>query len=213
MKAVNLLPRESQARRSFSGADPFLAGGAAVTVVVLAAIGGGFALAHSHAASEQHQLATVKSELAQLQREQTQSGAVATPTIATPSVTGQTPTWQSAVNSALAGRVAWDNVLAQLGRVVPANVTLTAVTLGAAGSTGTTTGAAGPGALSLSGTAFDQNTVATLLSRLQLVPNVSNIALTSSTADPKTGVVSFVITAQTNAPVTSLTAVAAGAGA
>lgn len=196
MRAVNLLPRETSARRSFGGGvDPFLAGGAALTVVVLAAVGGGFALAHSHAAAAQQKLQTVKSELAQLQREQTQSGSVATPILPTPTVTGQQPTWQSAVESALSGRVAWDDVLSQLGRVTPSNVSFTTVTLGS-GTSSTATA----GTVSLAGTAFNQDSVAQLLARLQLVPDLSDVTLTSSTSDPKTGVVTFVIGAQTGVP-------------
>ncbi|MGH3008496.1 MAG: PilN domain-containing protein [Gaiellaceae bacterium] len=206
MKAVNLLPREANAGRSFRGVDPVRAGGAALTIAVVAAVGGAFALAHSHAASAQRQLTTAKSELAQLQKEQTQGGTVATPILPTPSVTGQTPTWQAAVESALAGRVAWDGVLSQIGRVTPGNVTLTNVTLGGGA-------AATPGSLSLAGTAFNEDGVAQLLARLQLVSSLSGVTLTSSNADPKSGVVSFVIGAQTNIPVTSVTAVAAGAGA
>jgi Tfp pilus assembly protein PilN len=179
-------------------------------VVVVAAVGGGFALAHSHAASERQKLATAKSELVQLQKEQTQSGSVATPIIPTPAVTGQAPTWQAALASALAGRIAWDSVLSQLGRVTPANVTFTNVALGATAAASAT---ASPGTLTLSGTAFTQDAVAQLLARLQLVPNLTNVTLTSSTADPKSGVVSYVIGAQINAPATSVTAVAAGAGA
>jgi Tfp pilus assembly protein PilN len=212
MRAVNLLPRETHTRRTFSGVDPFLAAGAALTVVVVAAVGGGFVLAHSHAVSEQRKLAAARTELAQLQREQTRSGSVATPILPTPAVTAQTPTWQAAIESALNGRVAWDDVLFQIGRITPGNVSLTSVTLGA--SSTTSTASAGPGTLSLAGTAFNQDSVAQLLARLQLVPNLSSVTLTSSTADPKSGVVTFVIAAQTSVPVTApATTTAAGAGA
>jgi Tfp pilus assembly protein PilN len=211
MRAVNLLPRETHTRSgSFRGLDPFLAGGAALTAVVVAAVGGGFALEHSHAASVQRQLATAKTELAQLQREQTQSGSVATPILPTPTVTGQTPTWQAAIQAALSGRVAWDDVLSQIGRLTPARVSFTTVTLGAA-ATATASAGSGSGSLTLAGTAFDQVSVAQFLARLQLVPSLSNVTLTSSIADPKTHVVSFVIAAQTAVPVASTSASAAPA--
>jgi Tfp pilus assembly protein PilN len=213
MKAVNLLPRETRSSRSSSlRFDPLAIGGMAITAVVVAAIGGGFALAHSHASSEQQRLSAARSELAQLKAEETQSGAVSTPILPTPAVTGQAGTWKSALDSALAGRLAWDGVLSQIGRVTPPNVTFTNVTLGAAAaSTATTTASAGT--LSLSGSAFSHDAVAELLARLQLVPGLANVTLTSSTADPTSGVVTFVIAADASAPATSVAAPPTGAGA
>jgi Tfp pilus assembly protein PilN len=213
MKAVNLLPRETRSSRSSSlRFDPLAIGGMAITAVVVAAIGAGFALAHSHASSEQQRLSAARSELAQLKAEETQSGAVSTPILPTPAVTGQAGTWKSALDSALAGRLAWDDVLSQIGRVTPANVTFTNVTLGAAATTTATT-TASAGALTLSGTAFSQDAVAQLLARLQLVPGLAGVTLTSSTGDPKSGVVTFVIAADAPAPATSIAAPSTGAGA
>lgn len=220
MRAVNLLPRESSGRRVAGGSriDPLVGGGAALTVVVVAVIAGGFALEHSHASSQQRQLATARSELARLQSAAKQGSGATTPTLPTPAVTQQQLPWEAALTSAMSTRFAWDDVLAQLARVVPSNVTVTTVTLGNGTSTGTaaapaTTGTAATpgtaGTLSLGGTAFSENGVVQLLSRLGLVADLSNVALTSSAADPKTGVVTFTVTAAVNAPAT--VAVAASA--
>ena len=72
-------------------------------------------------------------------------------------------------------------------------------------------GAGSAGTLAVGGTAFSESGVVQLLSRLGLVPDLSSIALTSSTADPKTGVVTFSITAQV-APPSSIAVAAAAAG-
>ena len=63
MRAVNLLPRETRSSRSARSVDPLLVGGAVLTVVVAAAVGSGFFLVHSHAASEQSKLATARAQL------------------------------------------------------------------------------------------------------------------------------------------------------
>ena len=212
MRAVNLLPREHERRNGGRRVDPLVAGGAALSVVVLAALGGGFALEHSHASSERQKLATARAELARLQAQSRQGSGARTPTLPTPVVTQQQLPWQTALTSALATRVAWDDVLAQLGRVVPSNVTVSTVTLGAGAASGGTAPPPGAaGTLSVGGSAFSESGVAQLLARLGLVPDLSAIALTSSTTDAKSGVVSFTITAQVGTP-TPPAAVAAPAG-
>lgn len=215
MKAVNLLPSDSNSRRVSGGRriDPFVASGAAITVVVAAALAGGFALEHSHASAAQRKLATARAELTRIEAESRQGSGTSTPSVPVPAVTQQQLPWEAALTSALSTRVAWDDVLAQLARVVPANVTVTTVTLGGAVA-GTTPAPGSDGSLSLGGTAFSENGVVQLLSRLGLVSDLSNVALTSSTADPKTGVVTFTVTAQVGTPTaTSALAAPASGGA
>ena len=212
MRAVNLLPREIGGQRQSDTVDPLVVVGAAITLVVVAAVGGGFALARSHASSAQQQLTTARSELRQLRAARANASPAAR-ILTVPAVTSQTPTWRSAVQAALAGRVAWDDVLSQIGRVTPANVTLTNVTLGNASTSATAAASSSAGALSIAGNTFSEDAVAQLMSRLHLIPNLSNINLTSSTADAKTGVVAFLITADTAIPVTSFTAPPTGVGA
>ncbi len=222
MKAVNLLPRETRSSRSGLRVDPLLAAGAALTAVVVAALLGGFVLVHSHAASAQKQLAAARTQLAALEAAR-QASAGTTPTLPTPTVTQSAAPWQSALASALQTRVPWDAVLSQLARVIPANVTVSTVSLGgatiAAGSSSTSSSSnssaaasstSSPGSLQLGGTAFSENGVAQLLSRLALVPNLSQVALTSSSADPKNGHVTFEISAQVALPGSAVSALAAG---
>jgi Tfp pilus assembly protein PilN len=216
VRAVNLLPRETRSSRSSRRVDPLLAGGAALTVVVAAAVGGGFFVAHSHAASEQNKLAAARTQLSRLQAEARQaSTGHSTPVLPTPAVTLQQGPWQAALAGVLSARVAWDDVLSQVARVVPGNVTVSNLSLG--GGTTSTTATAGTaatsphGTLTLGGTAFSEDGVVQLLSRLALVPDLSNVALTSSTVDSTSGHVTFTLTAQVSTP--SISQLALGSGA
>src|SRR5581483_4037006 len=202
MRAVNLLPRELSGRHARPGrggrrVDPLAAGGAVLTVVVAAALGGGFVMERSHASSAQRRLAAARAELARLQSTQpAKTPGTHGPTLSASVLSQQAP-WQTALTSALAGRVAWDGVLSELSRVVPANVTVSTVTLGGSSRSKT---AAGGGSLSLAGTAYSEQGVVQLLSRLQLVPGLSQIVLGPTTAAGKSGVVSWSLTATIAAP-------------
>jgi Tfp pilus assembly protein PilN len=220
VKAVNLLPRETRSSRRGRSVDPLLVGGVALTVVVVAAVGAGFVLTHSRASSEQNKLAAARAELAVLTAAARQPSGGTTPTLPTPAVTQQLGPWQAALATALQTRIPLDGILSQLARVVPANVTVTTVNLGGAtsGSSSSTSGtppasapAGSTASLQLGGTAFSEDGVAQLLSRLALVPGLSNVVLASSTADPKTGRVTFQVSAQVSTPAIPLTALGAGA--
>lgn len=225
MRAVNLLPRETRSSRSASSIDPLLAGGAALTVVVVVALGAGFFLVRSHAASAQKNLATARAQLTVLEAAARKASGGTTPILPTPTATQSEGPWQSALTSALVTRLPWDGVMAQLARVIPANVTVSTVNLGssstpASSSSSTTPGTpatpppatGSAGALQLGGMAFSGDDVARLLSRLALVPNLSDVALASSTADPKTGHVTFEISAQVAPPSVPLTVLSAAGG-
>jgi Tfp pilus assembly protein PilN len=201
MKAVNLLPREISRRRTRRRVDLLLAGGIAVTVAVVAAVGAGFVLAHSHARTEQQKLTTARATLARLQAQQQQSAPTAkAPALAPPAVLSQTQWWQAALASAVSTRFAWDHTLTELSHVVPAGVTFSSLTLGGSGAAASTSpaGTVSAGSLSLSGTTSSEAAVAQLLSRLMLLPDLTQVELNSSTVDA-TGVVTFQVQAQVTA--------------
>jgi Tfp pilus assembly protein PilN len=88
------------------------------------------------------------------------------------------------VSANLAQRIAWDRVLREVSLVIPSDVTLLSLTM-----TAPTTASAAPGAAPgsaaaqgfvIQGTAFSYDSVARLLSRLALVPDLSNVTLTST---------------------------------
>ena len=135
----------------------------------------------------------------------------AKPILPPASVTSQERPWRDAVASAMSTRIAFDKVLQDFERVVPSDVTVSTLTMGAPGASSTTTAsstASTDGAFSLLGTTFSEDSVARLMSRLMLLPDLTGVSLSTSTADPDTGVVTFTIVAQVKggaSPTTSTT--------
>jgi len=191
MRAVNLLPKEFQTRKSIREEDPAVVVGSALGVIVMIALGAAFYTAHSAAGQQQKRLDAARLELAQLSLRhrptpKTVKPAVPiTPVVPPPSITAQEQTWLSAVTTNLSQRIAWDRVLREVSLVMPSDVTLTALNMtaptapvpGAVVVPGAATAAQG---FTISGTAFSYDSVARLLSRLALVPDLSNVTLTST---------------------------------
>jgi Tfp pilus assembly protein PilN len=107
----------------------------------------------------------------------------------------------AAITTAMSTRIAWDRILRELSQVLPSDVTLGSLTLTAppapvaavAGTAAPTTTATG---LSINGNAFSSDGVARLLSRLMLIPDLSDVTLSSSSANSAAGGgVTFAITA------------------
>jgi len=216
MRAVNLLPRDAQPKQSFRGSGAAIVGGVAVAAVVAVALGAGFMSAHSRALSEQGKLADAQLALQHASVTEASASADAAkrtkpakPIVAVPAVTAEQLPRLTALAQALAGRVAWDRVLREFSLVVPSDVTVSSLTMSSpdgvgpaaslAGSGSATTPAGGdtkaPG-FSLTGLAFSNDSVARLLSRLMLVPDLTSVSLTNSSADPVSGQVSFTINAE-----------------
>jgi len=204
MRAVNLLPRENLVqKRERPNPVALVAGiGGAVVLLVLVA---GFLLANRSVDRQRQALTSAKAELA------------ATP--AKKQVSPQTNTFRSTVLSqresrslalaaAIGKRVAWDRILRRMALVLPDDVWLTNLTgvvpldsaaaaAAAAGATTTTSSAIPATAteLTLQGSTYSQASVARLLARLQVVPDLKNVQLQSSTTSSIGGinVVNFTI--------------------
>ena len=109
----------------------------------------------------------------------------------------------TALTGALQRRVSWDRVLRELSMVLPSVVWLTTLTAKAPQSAILTVPAAvpAPGAtptgLVIGGYTYSQDAVARLLSRLQVVPDLTNVQLQSSAVTPlgNSSVVAFTILA------------------
>lgn len=214
MKAVNLLPHDELSAGSLGVRDPLIAGGALVTALVIAGVGGVFLLEHSQAGSAQQQLTLAQAHLAEAQAHEhhQQPKLHVKPIVPTPSVTSQELPWRTAVASAMSTRIAFDRVLQDFERVVPSDVTVTNLTMGAPGASASSTSAASAtatanGTFSLTGSTFSEDSVARLMSRLMLLPDLTNVSLSSSQADAVTGVVTFTVLAQVKgaAPATTTT--------
>jgi Tfp pilus assembly protein PilN len=180
MRAVNLLPREAQRRTRGVTPDPIALATAISAVVVVAVIGGGNLLQTSRVASAQNKLNDAKIQLAATPL----PPASARPTVAPPpaAVAAQLQPRLGAVSTALSTRVAWDRVLREFSLVLPSDVQLTQLTLTTAGT-----------GLQLQGVTYSYASVARLLSRMALVPDLSGVTLGTTSRDKR--IVSFTITA------------------
>jgi Tfp pilus assembly protein PilN len=196
MRAVNLLPRETSSRSL--GWNSELAAAVAFTVIIVAAIFGGFVLERSHAGAARRQLAGAQAALdrAKSQPKVTQAQ------LQIPGVLSQAQPWHLALDSALSTRVSWDVLLSQLEYVVPAKVVLTSVTFGAAAGTTTDTAATGTASatVSLGGTAYSLHDIAVFLSTLTRVPKLTQVALVNTATDTGSKTTTFEISAQVTLP-------------
>ena len=189
MRAINLLPKDAVARKSFRDEDPAVVVGSALGAVVLLALAAGFMNVHSKVGHEQSKLNAAREQLAQLSNRHTQIPK--TPTkpvkqvaiVPVPAVTAEEQPRLDAVTSAMGQRISWDRILREFSQVLPSDVSIAALQLTA--PAGATPGAAAGGAasgLAISGSAYSHDGVARLLSRLELIPDLESVTLSSSNA-------------------------------
>jgi hypothetical protein len=200
VRAVNLLPKDDLAANSIRNEDPAVVVGSALGLIVLIALSGAFYMAHSKAGAQQRKLNEVRLELGKLslvKPKVPKVPKVTRPIIPIPAVTGEEAARLQAVSSAMSTRIAWDRILREFALVVPDDVTVTALNMTAPSNApvlpGDTT--AGTPGFNLQGLTYSHDSVARLLSRLMLMPDLSNVTLTSSAADPNSGQVTFTVTA------------------
>ena len=197
MRAVNLLPRDLQNAKSIRHEDPAVVVGSALAVIVIITLGSTFFVAHNNANAEQARLTKARLELAQFSGRKhvtpkpSAPSTPITPIVPPPAVTGQEAAWLSAVGSNLSQRIAWDRLLREVSLVIPDDVTLVSLTM-TAPTAASTAAAAVPGSTAaqgfvIQGSAFSYDSVARLLSRLALVPDLSNVTLTSTSAGAAPG--------------------------
>jgi Tfp pilus assembly protein PilN len=181
MRAVNLLPRDHSQASRMPG-TPVLVGICA-GVLVVAVLGADFMLQSGKVAKEQQQLDALQARVSAL------PPAPTGPTTAQTQLAGEHSARVSALSSALTNRVAWDRVFREFSLVLPEDVWLTTLTAHApvsasatAASTAPSTGAGGaPSQFTIAGYTYSHDGVARLLSRLQVIPDLQNVTLVSST--------------------------------
>ena len=183
MRAVNLLPRQQvEQKRERPNAVGLVAGigGAAV----LLALVGGFLLANRNVDRQRQALADARAVLAV-----TPAHHVSAQTQAfRSSVLSQREQRSLALAAAIGKRVPWDRILRRVALVMPDDVWLQSLTGSvpldqALPSTTTTTPSALPAlpsALTIQGYTYSQNSVARLLERLAVVPDLKNVQLQTS---------------------------------
>jgi Tfp pilus assembly protein PilN len=200
MRAVNLLPKDDLAANSIRNEDPAVVIGSALGLVVLIALGGAFYMAHSQAGAQQLKLNAARLELGKLslvKKPVVKVPKVTRPIIPIPAVTGEESARLTAVSSAMSTRIAWDRILREFALVIPDDVTVTALNMTAPSNAPVLPGTppSGTPGFNLQGTTFSHDSVARLLTRLMLMPDLTNVALTTSAADLSTGQVTFTVTA------------------
>jgi Tfp pilus assembly protein PilN len=197
MRAVNLLPRdEPRQRRQAPGRETQIAIAAPLLAVLLIVVG--FVFASSRVSANQSQLRSLQSELAALPKPKG-------PKI-DPALTSQHQLRVTALAQAMTGRIAWDRVLRHVSAVLPDDVwlsklatvsstpttptppTTTATTdTTTTATTSTSTTPAIPltpptvTQLEIDGYTYSQAAVARFVARLQVVPDLSDVTVKTST--------------------------------
>jgi Tfp pilus assembly protein PilN len=177
MRAVNLLPRDqAQKSRVKKEQIPFVAGGC-VGLIVTALLASQYLSQSGKVQAEREKLADLKAQLAAL------------PSPPPPPTPGQTKlaaeqkTRLTALKTALDTRVAWDRVLREVSLVLPEDVWLTQLSLKSPISPATNQPpqtAEGPTGFTIEGSTYSHDAVARLLSRLAVVPDLTNVQLVGS---------------------------------
>jgi Tfp pilus assembly protein PilN len=175
MRAVNLLPSEDRGGRRRPPAAPLAVAG--VGVLVAAVLAAGFFSASGKVDEREQELTAVEQQLAAARRAAKPSKP------SRPGRTAERDQRLTALNDALAKRLAWDRVLRDVSLVLPDDVWLSSLRADApeaaeAGAEPTT--AAVGRTLTFTGFTYSQESVARLLRRLALSRELGNVRLQQS---------------------------------
>ncbi len=186
MRAVNLLPHEEQ-RASFGGRSARVAVAGTVGFVLVSALLVTSMLSAGGSVTEKRNtLEGLRSSFAALPQPSEEDST------ASAQLSNEKSQRIVALSGALGGRVAWDRVLREVSLVLPDDVWLTSLSATSPAAAAAASAAAGsapasalaPTSFSLSGATYSQPAVARLLSRLSVVPDLSNVTLESSATQP-----------------------------
>jgi Tfp pilus assembly protein PilN len=179
VRAVNLLPRDEKAKRTTAEQAPVFVG-VGLLVVVSVVVSVMFLGASASVKDKQNALGDAKEQLAllpPLPKAQTALEA---------GLADEQKARVAAVGSALSRRVAWDRVLREFATILPSDVWLTSLSAHAPSSPASAAPAApaAPGAAPdgfvINGYTYSQDGVARLLSRLNVLPDLTNVQLQTS---------------------------------
>jgi Tfp pilus assembly protein PilN len=189
MRAVNLIPSDQRSGGTVggrSGGAVFLVLGLLGGLIVLAFLYGS---SHRALQSRRAEAATLSARAAQVQAQAAQLAPYA-------SFMSLREQRLNSITQLIGGRFDWSNVMGELSRVLPREVSLSTMTgtiggseegsakASSASSSSAVSSATPPGAapsVTLAGCAGSQSVVAQMLVRLRLISGVSSVALQSST--------------------------------
>jgi Tfp pilus assembly protein PilN len=197
MRAVNLLPRDDQSRGKKPQNVPALIA-TALIVLVTGLIGITYLSAKSSAQAKQSEVDGAKAELAMLPS----VSEIEAKNAPRQKLRGEHDARVSALSSALTRRTAWDRILREISLVLPDDVWLRSM------SATSPTPANGPGKnatplglpptlMTIEGSTYSHDAVARLITRLAVIPDLTNVWLTRSELGMVAGrtIVSFSILA------------------
>jgi Tfp pilus assembly protein PilN len=175
MRAVNLLPRESRSQRSVTAQNlPAVVGGG-MGFLVVAVLAAGYLSASSKVAGAQRDLDAANAQLAQTPvPAATQPATPVNPT--PPAVAAEQAPRLQAVSAALSQRIAWDRILREFSLVLPSDVWISSLSM----STPTVAGGNG---FTIAGSTYSYDSVARMLTRMSLIPDLSGVTLQSTSGD------------------------------
>jgi len=178
MRAVNLLPRDQGQRTISKESLPVVVGGC-TGLLVLAVLGAMFMMGSGKIASQQRKLDDLNRQFQAL------PPAPPGPTAAQQQLAGEQSARVSALTTALSSRVSWDRVFREFSLILPEDVWLTSLSakspISPATNASSTGGSTVPSMFTIQGRTYSHDGVARLLSRLQVVPDLTNVQLISST--------------------------------
>jgi Tfp pilus assembly protein PilN len=183
MRAVNLLPRQAvEQKRERPNSVALGAGiaGAAVLLVLVA----GFLLANRSVDRQRQALADARAVLAVTPAKKLSAKTQAFRA----TLLSQREQRSLALAAAIGKRVAWDRILRRVALVMPDDVWLQSLTgsvpldsaLAPTATTASSALPAAPTALTIQGLTYSQDSVARLLERLEVVPDLKNVQLQTS---------------------------------
>lgn len=202
MRAVNLLPRDHGRRRKTRSEQALLVVGLALLVLVTLGLSAAFLMTSATANDRQAELTGLENQLDVL------PPRPKAPSPIEAGLAGEKRSRVSAVTSALSRRVSWDRVLRELSLVLPDDIWLTSLAVRSPSSPASAAPApakapgAPPTGLTVNGYTYSHDSVARLLSRLAVLPDLANVQLQSSTLAPAGSqtIVRFVILADVRPP-------------
>jgi Tfp pilus assembly protein PilN len=167
MRAVNLLPHDPTSGRLGSTKNVPAIVGAGVGLIVVAALAGSYLMQSAKVADARRGLDAAKTQLAATPLPPPMPKPQPTPSAV---LASEQPRLQ-AVSTALGQRIAWDRILREFSLVLPNDVWLSSLALTAPTGGASTTG------LSIAGSTYSYDSVARLLSRLALIPDLRGVTL------------------------------------
>ena len=179
MRAANLLPRDERAKRTTAEQAPIFVG-LGLLLVVFVVLCVMFLGASASVKDKRNALGDAKAQLALLPPLPKAQTAIEA------GLADEQKARVSAVTSALSRRVSWDRVLREFATVLPNDVWLTSLTAHAPSSPASaapgvpTAPGAAPSGFVINGYTYSQDGVARLLSRLNVLPDLTNVQLQTS---------------------------------